>query len=250
MWFNNLPEEFMMNRFKVGAMVFCFALLALGYPRGVQADEWNKMTVVTFSAPVEIPGVGAQVLPAGTYVFKLLDSQSDRHIVQIFNERQDHVFSTILAIPNYRLRATDKTVMTFKERASGQPEAIRAWFYPGNNWGQEFVYPKARAIVLAKETHLPVLAMPTELATNLTEPIQSADEPPVIALKQAPIEAVKPSGEVVAMTEVVEPPPVQTAAAAKEPMPKTASLLPLLGLIGLSSLAAGAIRLLVPKRLA
>ncbi len=29
--------------------------------------------------------------------------------------------TTILAIPNYRLKATDKTVMTFSERAAGQP---------------------------------------------------------------------------------------------------------------------------------
>jgi hypothetical protein len=238
-----------MNRFKVGAMVVCFVLVALAFPRGTKADEWNNQTVVTFNQSFEIPGVGAQVLPAGTYVFKLLDSQHDRNIVQILNQRQDHVFATILAIPNYRLRTTNKTVMTFRERASGQPEAIRAWFYPGLRWGQEFVYPKARAIELAKETKQPVLAMPTELAVNLAEPAKSADEPPVIALKQAPIEAVTPTGDVVAMTEVVEPPPVETASA-KETLPKTASLLPLLGLMGLLSLAAGAVLSLIPKRLA
>jgi len=240
-----------MNRFKVGAMIFCFALVSLAFTGGAKADEYNKKTIVTFNQPVEIPGAGAQVLPAGTYVFKLLDSQSNRHIVQIFNERQDHLFATILAIANYRLQATDKTVMTFRERAAGQPEAVRAWFYPGNVWGQEFVYPKARAIELAKITHVPVLAMPTELAVNLTEPIKSADEPPVIALKQAPIEAVTPTGEVVAMTEVVEPPPVQTAAVAEpnETLPKTASLLPLLGLLGLLSLAAGAVLSIIPNRL-
>jgi hypothetical protein len=243
-----------MTRFKVGAMIFCFALLALAFPLGAKADEWNKATVVTFNQPFEIPGVGAQVLPAGTYVFKLLDSQSDRHIVQIFNERRDHVFSTILAIPNYRLRVTDKTVITFRERAAGQPEALRAWFYPRNQWGQEFVYPKARAIELAKRINLPVLAMPTELSPNLIEPVKSADEPSVIALKQAPIEAVTPTGEVVAMTEVVGPPPVQIAAAqpaeSKETLPKTGSLLPLLGLLGLLSIAAGGVLSLVPKRLA
>jgi len=242
-----------MNRFKFGAMIFCLALVALVFTAGVKADEWNKMTVVTFSAPVEIPGVGAQVLPAGTYVFKLLDSRTDRHIVQIFNERQDHVFSTILAIPNFRLQATDKTVMTFRERASGQPEAIRAWFYPGNQWGQEFVYPKARAIELAKLTNMPVLAMPTELASTLVEPIKSADEPIVIALKEAPIEAVKPSGEVVAMTEVVEPPPVETAAVQStkpdRSLPQTASPLALLGLIGFLSLAAGVGLSVISKRL-
>ncbi len=242
-----------MNRLKIGAMIFCLALVVLALPAGLMADDYNKATKVTFSQPFEVPGVGAQVLPAGTYVFKLLDSQADRNIVQIFNEREDHIFSTILAIPNYRLHATDKTVITFRERAAGQPEAIRAWFYPGNTWGQEFVYPKARAIELAKLTNQPVLAMPTELASNLAEPVKSADEPPVVALKQAPVEAVKPSGEVVAMTEVVEPPPVQTAEAqSTEPsrsLPKTASQLPLLGLIGLLSIAAGVGLSLISKRL-
>jgi hypothetical protein len=145
--------------------------------------RWNKKTIVTFSQPVEIPGVGAQVLPAGKYVFKLMDSLSDRNIVQIFNEDQTQVYATILAIPNYRLRATDKTVMTFRERPAGSPEALRAWFYPGANWGQEFVYPKTRAIELAKLTNQPVLAMPAELAPNITTEAKSLDEPPILALK-------------------------------------------------------------------
>jgi len=76
-----------MNRFKVGAMIFGLALVILAFPPGIMADQWNKKTTVTFNVPVEIPGVGAQVLPAGTYVFKLLDSLSDRHIVQIFRVR-------------------------------------------------------------------------------------------------------------------------------------------------------------------
>jgi len=242
-----------MNQFKIGVMIFCLALVVLAFPAGLKADEYNKATKLTFDQPFEIPGVGAQVLPAGTYVFKLLDSQVDRNIVQIFNERQDHLFSTILAIPNYRLRATDKTVMTFSERAAGQPEAIRAWFYPGNKWGQEFVYPKARAIELAKLSNQPVLAMPTELESNLAEPVKSVDEPPVIALKQAPIEAIRPTGEAVAMTEVVELPPVETAEVqSTEPyqsLPRTAGPLPLLGLIGLLSIAAGIGLSAISKRL-
>ena len=82
------------------------------------ADDWNRKTVITFSGPVEIPAVhlaGWGVLPAGTYVFKILDSTSDRHIVQIFNKEETTIYATVLAIPNYRLQATDKTVMTFRE---------------------------------------------------------------------------------------------------------------------------------------
>ena len=145
--------------------------------------------------------MGAQTLPAGTYVFKLLDSASDRHIVQIFNQAEDHVYTTILAIPNYRLRATGKTVMTFRERGEGQPEAIHAWFYPGHEWGEEFVYPKTRALELAKIVNEPVLATPIELPA------------PVETLKTAPVIAVKPTGEEVAVTEVVEAPPAEVAAA-------------------------------------
>jgi hypothetical protein len=218
----------------------------------VTADVCKKKTTVSFNNPVEIPGVGAQTLPAGTYVFKLLDSASDRNIVQIFNRDQTHVYATILAIPNFRLQSTDKTVMTFRERAAGSPEAIRAWFYPGNNWGQEFVYPKKRAIELAKVTHEAVLAMPTELAEQITAPAKSADEAPVVALKEAPVTAVKPTGEEVAVAEVVERPPVQTAAVVApertKRMPKTASPLALLELMGLLSLGAGITLSAIRKR--
>src|ERR1700733_11284484 len=99
---------------------------------------------------------------ARTFFFKLLESSGDRNIVQIFNADETHVFTAILAINNYRLKVSDKTVLTFKERGEGQPEAIKAWFYPGNEFGQEFVYPKKRAMELAKIAQEPVLAMPVE----------------------------------------------------------------------------------------
>jgi len=217
------------DRFRVVAMIFGLGLVALTFLPSAKADMWNKKTIVVFSAPVEVPGNGAQTLPAGTYVFKLFDSNSDRHIVQIFNKAENHVYTTILAIPNYRLKATDKTVMTFGERAAGQLEAIRAWFYPGRNWGDEFVYPKFRAVELAKAVNQPVLATPIEL-----------EKAPVEALKTAPVVAVKPTGEEVEIAEVVEPPPAAPVeVAAAKSLPETASPLPLVGLIGLLSLGTG-----------
>jgi hypothetical protein len=219
-----------MDQFRVVAMIFCLSLVAVTFLPSAKASEWNRKTTVTFSAPVEVPGVGAQTLPAGTYVFKIVDSQSNRHIVQVFSEDEKHVFTTVLAIPNYRLKPTDKTVMTFGERAAGQPEAIRAWFYPGRQWGEEFVYPKFRAVELAKITNLPILATPIEL-----------NKAPVEALKTAPVVAVKPTGEVVEMAEVVEPPPAAAPVevAAAKSLPETASPLPLVGLIGLLLLGTG-----------
>ncbi|HSV27813.1 MAG TPA: hypothetical protein VLH60_07965, partial [Sedimentisphaerales bacterium] len=157
----------------VTTTVFGLALLGAVFTPSARADAWNRKTVITFSGPVEIPGVhlkGWGVLPAGTYVFKIMDSQSNRHIVQIFNEDETRIYATILAIPNYRLKATDKTVVTFRERPAGQPEALRAWFYPGRNWGEEFVYPKAKAIELAKVTNTPVLYTVAELPLEVERP--------------------------------------------------------------------------------
>jgi hypothetical protein len=220
-----------MDRTKVAAIVFCLCVGVLAALSSAKADELNRKTILTFDSPVEVPGVGAQILPAGTYVFKIVGNEGDRDIVQVSNQSEDHVFTTILAIPNYRLRPTSKTVMTFKERGEGQPEAIRAWFYPGRSWGEEFVYPKARALELAKIVDQPVLATPIELPA------------PVEALKVAPIVAVKPTGEEVAVTDVVQTPPVEVANNEPAPadpapaeLPHTASQLPLVGLVGLLSL--------------
>jgi len=191
--------------------------------------------MVTFSAPVEIPGISAQVLPAGTYVFRLMDSPSDRHIVQILNKDETHLYANILAIPNWRLKPTDKTVMTFAERAAGEPQAIRAWFYPGDNFGQEFVYPKKKAVELAKVAKVPVLYIPEEVAPNIVAAVKLPTEPPVIALKTAPVAAVAPTGQDVPLAQVVVAPPVQTAAA----LPKTASTIPFLAFMGFICLVVG-----------
>ena len=195
-----------MKLFKAATTVCCIAVLGTMLATGAKADDWNRKTTITFSGPVEIPGVhltGWGVLPAGTYVFKILDSLSDRHIVQIFSQDETTIYATILAIPNYRLKATDKTVVTFTERPAGEPEALRAWFYPGRNWGEEFVYPKAKAMTLAKASNTPVLFTPVDIPLEVAEPIKSADAPVVAALKQAPIMAVKPTGEEMQLAEAL-----------------------------------------------
>src|ERR1022692_2843557 len=245
-----------MNLFKAATTMCCAALVGAVLVPSAKAGDWNRKTVITFSGPVEIPGVhlaGWGVLPAGTYVFKILDSQSDRHIVQIFNKDETQVFATILAIPNYRLKVTGKTVVTFRERPAGEPEALRAWFYPGENYGEEFVYPKARAIELAKETKQIVLFTALEIPLEVTEPIKAADEPVVVQLKQAPVMAIQPTGEEVELAQVVTPLPAQELVAEKtEPakvLAPTASTLPLITLLGLLALGVAWVLRLAQKRL-
>jgi LPXTG-motif cell wall-anchored protein len=243
-----------MKFLKVAPTVLGLALLGLAFSPSATADEWNKKTVITFSGPVEIPGVHLQgygVLPAGTYVFKILDSKSDRHIVQIFSKDELTVYATILAIPNYRLKATDKTVMTFRERPAGEPEALRAWFYPGRQWGEEFVYPKARAIILAKESHEAVLFTPAEITPEVTVAVKTPAEPVVVELEKAPVMAIQPTGEEVTIAQVVTPPPAVELLAQAEPapaLPATGSSMPLVALFGMLALAGGLTMSWIQKR--
>ena len=223
--------------------VFTFALLGATLALGARADTSNKKTVVTFNQPVEIPG---RVLPAGTYTFRLLDSPSDRHIVEIFNADGTQLITTILAINDYRLQPKGDTVMKFNERPGDSPEALRAWFYPGDNFGQEFVYPKTRAIQLAQTEKIAVPAVA----------VDTLDDD---AIKTAPIIAITPDEkEVEVVTAIQTTPPVAAAetpapaadttpapvadatpapaeaapAAQAEELPQTASNMPLIALLG------------------
>jgi hypothetical protein len=234
----------MMRSLSVLFTVSAALLVCAGFLPSLKADEWNKKTAVTFNEPLEIPG---QVLPAGTYVFKLADSTADRDVVQIFNKDESHVYATILAIPDYRLKPTGKTVINFEERAANAPEAVKAWFYPGDNYGYEFVYPNSRALELAKTTNQNVLSMPSEMAANTKKPAKSMQEQSVVAMKQAPVTAVKPSGKQMAMAQAIQTRPKQTPGATtqmaenrKPKMPSTASPIPLFGLIGLWLVGVGA----------
>lgn len=220
----------------------CLTVLCVLAAPKAKADAWDRKTVITFSDPVEIPGIGVHILQAGTYVFKVMDVATDRHTVQIFNKDETHLITTILAIPNYRLKATDKTVITFSERPAGEPEALKAWFYPGREIGEQFVYGRARAIVLAKQTNETILSTPVPLETATAE-----------VLTTAPVEAVTPAGETVATATVVEPPPPAEVAAVvppPAPLPKTASDLSLIGLLGLFTLGGGVLLASFLRRIA
>jgi hypothetical protein len=116
----------------------CMLLFGIAFVPCSHATEWNKKSILTFSEPVEVPGVALQ---AGTYVFKLATSRSDRDLVEILNKNQTEVLATIQAIPDYRMDPTPNTVVTFNERPRRMPEAINAWFYPGDNYGMQFIYP-------------------------------------------------------------------------------------------------------------
>jgi hypothetical protein len=118
------------------AAVLCAALGAS--LKSSPADPWDRKTVVNFSGPVEIPG---QILPPGTYVFKLVNLPDARNVVQIQNEDQSFTYATLQTVNTWRSRPTDHTRFLFDERPGDRPEALQTWYYPGDTRGLDFIYP-------------------------------------------------------------------------------------------------------------
>jgi hypothetical protein len=230
-----------MKTLKTASTIFCVAAIAtIASPwANAQSEtgDYNRKTTVTFSAPVEIPGVhlkGYAILPAGTYVFKLVDSTVNRHIVQITNADESKTLATILAIPNTRVKRTDSTVITFRERPNGEPPALRTWFYPDAAWGEEFVYGKAKAKELAQANNTPVLYSPDETQqAEVTEPIAPPAAPAVAQMNAAPVQAYSPAGDEIELAQAVTPPaPADMQAAPSAPAPEPAVLPQTAGSLG------------------
>lgn len=234
-----------MKRFIAVAAAFCLVFIASVMTPSANAQNGDRKSVVTFSEPVEIPG--GTVLPAGTYFFKLLNSDSGRWVVQIFNENQTHTYATVITVQDFRYHPTDKGVMTFAERPAGEPPAIKEWFFPGENFGREFVYPKNRALQLAKQVNEPVLSMQNDTAevtpqTPVTAYSAAGEEVAPSTVVQAQAPAPAPAAPV-----TVAAPEQDTTPATDLPLPKTASSDPAIGLAGLLAMV-GAVGLAIRRR--
>jgi len=228
--------------------------IALGAP-SARADQWDKRTVLQVNQPIQVRNT---LLEPGTYVLRLLNSSVDRHIVQIFNGDQTRIIGTVLAVPRYRLKPADKSEFTFWETPSGNANALRAWFYPGDMIGQEFPYPTHPA-VLSASLNIPASALmapldaeaspPPAPATQESETAPPQNQPTEMAETAAPATpepAPQPEPAPEPQPAAQEPPPA--AAPAPDTLPRTASPYPALGLAGF--LAVGVFGLLRWRRTA
>jgi hypothetical protein len=217
------------------AAVCCLAAICLLAAPAVYGDDWDKATRITVNHPFEVPGT---VLPAGTYIIKILDLAADRHVVRILSEDETKVYATVLGIPDFRLEPTEKTALTFYESPNNGPLPVHSWFYPNHQFGIEFAYREKRATEIAAVSEEPVVAFrPPE-----PEPVFREEPTPEPAqLLNEELFEVAPTGEEVEIAalhppEIVpepEPEPVLPVE-----LPRTATPFPLFGLVAL--LAGGA----------
>ena len=192
----------MKNYLKTLAFVAVVSMAGTGI---AAADQWDKKTIITTDEAMQLPNM---MLQPGTYVIKLAESSSNRHIVQFYDKDEKHLVTTVLAIPNQRLRLTGKSVFAFWEVPAGQPKALRAWFYPGDNFGQEFAYrPQEAAKITASNAGatVPVDDQPAAAEPKATATTEPSPTP------AAPVAAAEPSPT---------PAPVEVAAAAQQPAPE------------------------------
>ncbi len=246
------------------ATVFAALMFVLVYASALYSDAWDQTTKVTFTEAVEVPGT---VLQPGTYVFKLANSDSDRHIVEIYNEDHTKLITTVLALSNERLQLSGKTVLTYNEHASGQPAALKAWFYPGDNIGQQFVYPRSEALMLTRlnneevpstgsEEAYPGRSQAPANAQNITPPesqpvenqqAQASSTPaPSVqtstaknnAVQANPAASTPPAAAAPPASPAPGPEVAQNQLARQAQLPQTASWEPLIGLIGFGFILA------------
>lgn len=183
-------------------VVSCCLLIAIVEGLAAQENQKYQTTEVIFTAPMEIPG---RVLPAGKYLFTLLPGDPEHSMVQVWSADRQHLLATLLTVPDYHLRGpSGSSTVRFDTNRYGQTDALRAWFYPGDNYGHEFVHPEDRAKAIASRSGRPVLAMSNDLAAEITRPAQSSKEASVIALEKAKVEAITPSGQPVDKSKAFE----------------------------------------------
>jgi len=239
------------------------AMLALVLTPAARADEFTKLTLLTFSGTVDLPGIS---LPAGTYRFSLADPETGRRVVKVASKDGTKTYGMFLSMSNQRMTPTDKPVILFTEAAAGAPPAVKVWFYPGESYGYEFAYPHDQAMKIAKATHEPVLSYTDNTTSSASDesrmasmrgaevgridengrPVSSDESLKESSTPRTPAPVASPSRNdaPVATTGSARPAPSAAAPApaprvARKQLPRTAGELPLMALLASLSLAGG-----------
>lgn len=197
-----------------GSGVVVAALAVLLTPAPANGVTYDKLAYLTFSTPVQVPGV---TLSAGTYRFHLTNPETSRNVLQVLSHDGSTVYAMFHTITDSRTSLTEDPFVTFRETPYGVPPAVRSLFYGSEYRGYEFVYPKGGPNMIAEIVPQPEITYAPFPAAPLPEPLIEPEVEP----------AIEP------VAEAVEPPPEPVE------LPRTASRLPLVATGGLASLLVG-----------
>ncbi|MGH9584969.1 MAG: hypothetical protein ACRD4O_18775 [Bryobacteraceae bacterium] len=164
----------MMKLHKLFLLTACAALGFFACQQTARASTRNERTILHVHNPIQIPGT---VLSPGTYTIHIVNPNMGRDIVQFKNKSDSQTVATLIAIPDKRMQVSGKTKLTFYEPTPGNPPALRAWFYPGMKYGDEFVYPQGEASGIAKASNRYVPAMADSDMQTFQQQANSSNSP-------------------------------------------------------------------------
>jgi hypothetical protein len=214
-----------------GLIMVGFAVLLAS--AAARANTIDKLTYMTFSGPVQIPGV---TLKAGTYRFHVTNPTTNPYVLQVLSRDGMTVYSQFLTIPAYRATPTADATVTLRETRADTPPAIRSFFEGGKREGYEFIYPSA----------MPSVSEPSPSAAVTPAAVKPAAEQ---AVRPAPVQQqaeanasptvapVQPASKQAA--PAAAPQSATPSTSAKPELPRTASTLPAIGLTGLGMVLFG-----------
>ena len=108
--------------------------VAAATPAFAQAE--NKTSPVMFACRVEIPN---EVLPSGTYIFRVSGSPSGRHTVRIYGEVTGNFVATRKTVPQFRDSFPPQPSIVFEEhREPNRP--VTTLFHLESRMGERYVY--------------------------------------------------------------------------------------------------------------
>ena len=195
------------------------ALVVVMTPAPASGVTYDKLAYLTFSAPVQIPGV---TLGAGTYRFHLANPETSRNVLQVLSSDGSVVYAMFHTIPDSRTALTEDPTVTYRETPAGVSPAVRSLFYGGEHRGYEFVYPRGGPNMIPEVFPQPEITY---------SPLPAAPAPePVVEPEVEPAPVAEPVEEQVA-EPLPEPAPVE--------LPRTGTPIPVVAVGGLASLLAG-----------
>lgn len=214
------------------------AVMAVGLVGAVRGDVFfnpDHDSTLSIAAPVEVPGA---ILDPGTYVVKLVETQSNRDVVTITSEDGKKLYATVICAPHPTTEAPRHATFVFYSVPEGANKVLHTWYAPHDSIGLDFIYPPDRAAALRQVTNEEVPALTAEqsnaLASRAAPAAVTTDaEPPKAAEAPAP---PPPPAPAVAAEAAPAPQPAAMTADASETLPKTASRTPLVLAAGILAL--------------
>ena len=143
-------------------LLTALAVLMIGgiVTTAAKADEWNKKTTITINQAIQIQDA---VLQPGSYVLKLVNLPSERHMVQVLNQVENRVITTVFTVPVQKQEPAQDSEFEFYASETAEAPALHIWFYPGDATGFEF---RQGHHIIATEAAQTVNATPSGTPAN------------------------------------------------------------------------------------